>query len=130
MTTDGCNAALRALIIAKHRDASIRLIESYLTQAGYLIEHEEDGRSGLARARHAAPPLLVSEILVPQLDGLSICRALKADPAMRRTRVVLLSVLAAEDRAREAGADAFWRKPPAEALLVESLARLVGRPTN
>ena len=71
------------------------------------------------------PDILLSEILVPQVDGLSVCRALKADPATRHIAVLIFSILAAEDRAREAGADAFLRKPLDDAQLIQSIEQLL-----
>jgi CheY-like chemotaxis protein len=71
------------------------------------------------------PKILVTEILVPKLDGLSLCREIKSDPETKDVLVMIFSHLQAEDRAAEAGADAFLGKPLDEKLLIETLERLL-----
>jgi two-component system response regulator MprA len=108
------------------RDPHIRELEAhFLNQAGYSVEFEQDGHGALSQARKIVPDIVITEILVPMLDGLALCRRLKADPATRHTIVVVFSILAAASRAREAGADAFLLKPLAEHILVETVQQLL-----
>jgi CheY-like chemotaxis protein len=58
---------------------------------------------------------------VPKLDGLALCRLLKEDPETRGIMVLIFSILTASARARDAGADAFLRKPLAEQKLVDTV---------
>jgi CheY-like chemotaxis protein len=102
-----------------------RLERFFLEQAGYTVEFATDGLSALARARELRPKILVTEILVPKLDGLSLCRAIKSDPETRGILVMIFSHLQAEDRANEAGADAFLTKPLDEELLIKTLEKLL-----
>ena len=71
-------------------------------------------------ARSLVPDIIITEILVPKLDGLALCRAVKEDPSLHRTAILVFSILAAESRAREAGADAFLMKPLAERRMVDT----------
>jgi two-component system response regulator MprA len=71
------------------------------------------------------PDIIITEILVPTMDGLALCRQLKADPRTRDIAILVFSILAAGDRAREAGADAFLLKPLAEHKLVGTVQRLL-----
>jgi CheY-like chemotaxis protein len=59
------------------------------------------------------------------MDGLSLCHTLKSDPSTSNIRVLVFSHLHAEERAREAGADAFLIKPLDETLLIENVERLI-----
>ncbi len=116
----------RALILVVEQDPQMRRLERYfLEQAGFTVEFAADGDQGLETARRLLPDIVVAEILVAGLDGLSVCRALKADPATRSIAVLIFSILAAEQRAREAGADAFVRKPLDDARLVGSIEALL-----
>jgi DNA-binding response OmpR family regulator len=116
----------RALILVVERDPHIRELESYfLNEAGFAVEFVEDGEAALQRARALEPDIIITEVLVPKMDGLALCRAVKRDPAMRNTVVLVFSILAAESRAREAGADAFLMKPLAEKRLVDTVRRLL-----
>jgi CheY-like chemotaxis protein len=96
-----------------------------LEQAGYTVEFVSDGVSALERARELQPTILITEILVPKLDGLNLCRLLKSDPRTRNILVLVFSHLHAEDRAREAKADAFLVKPLNEQLLIETVSKLI-----
>ena len=116
----------RALILVVEQDPQMRRLERYfLEQAGFAVEFAGDGHEGLEAARRLVPDIVVAEILIAGLDGLSVCRALKADTATRSIRVLIFSILAAEQRAREAGADAFVRKPLDDARLVGSIEALL-----
>jgi CheY-like chemotaxis protein len=116
----------KVLILVVERDPHIKKLERFfLEEAGYRVEFADDGMHGLERARALIPRILVTEILLPRLDGLKVCRALKSDPATKGIAVLVFSILAAEDRALEAGADAFLRKPLDDARLVDTVTELL-----
>ena len=116
----------RALILVVERNPAVQRLERYfLEQAGYSVEFANDGLVALERARQLKPQILVAEILVPKLDGLSLCRALKSEPETAQIRVLIFSHLHAEDRAREVGADAFMVKPLNEELLIDTVEKLI-----
>ena len=115
-----------ALILVVERNPLVQRLEKFfLEQAGYGVEFAADGATALARARALRPAILVTEVLVPKLDGLSLCRQLKSDPATQDMKVLIFSHLHAEGRAREAGADAFLIKPLNEERLIETVTRLI-----
>lgn len=108
------------------RDPHVRELEAYfLREAGFTVEFAEDGRSALDLVRELRPALVITEILVPGLDGLSVCRRIKEASELAATRVLVFSILAASGRAREAGADAFLLKPLAERSLVGTVRALL-----
>ena len=119
----------RALILVVERNPVVQRLERYfLEQAGYGVEFASDGQSALERARELRPNIVVTEIMVPVLDGLSLCRILKSEPETAHARVLIFSHLHAEDRAREVGADAFLLKPLSEELLIETVEKLIASP--
>jgi len=116
----------KAIILVVDRDPHVRELEShFLDQAGYTVAFEQDGNVALAQARKIVPDIIITEILVPKLDGLALCRELKADPRTCDIAVLVFSILAAAGRAREAGADAFLMKPLAEHTLVGTVRQLL-----
>jgi len=116
----------KVLLLVVERDPHVKKLEQYfLAQAGFQVEFADDGLEGLERARLLKPRIVVTEIILPGLDGLQVCRALKSDPATRGIAVLVFSILSAEDRALEAGADAFLKKPLDDARLVEVVTRLI-----
>ena len=116
----------KAIILVVEREPNIRELEQhFLDEAGYTVEFADDGNAALKRVQEIVPDILVAEILVPALDGLALCRRLKADPRTRDVAVLIFSILSAGERAREAGADAFLRKPLAEHTLVATVRALL-----
>lgn len=115
-----------AIILVVERDPHVRELEQFfLEQAGFTVEFAGDGVEALGRVQDVHPDLVITEILVPRLDGLSVCRRIKADPALADVCVLVFSILAAARRAEEAGADAFLMKPLAEQSLLRTVQELL-----
>ncbi|HSJ31914.1 MAG TPA: response regulator [Longimicrobiales bacterium] len=128
MTDRQSSSEGRAIILVVERDPHVRELEAFfLNEAGYAVEFTEDGTSALERARQLRPELVITEVLVPKLDGLALCRELKNDPQTADIMVLIFSILAASTRAREAGADAFLMKPLAERRLVDTVRELIAK---
>ena len=118
----------RVLILVVERDPHVRELEAFfLNEAGYDVEFTGDGQLALQRAEELRPAIIVTEVLVPKLDGLALCRRIKQDPDTKDIMVLIFSILAAGARAREAGADAFQMKPLAEHRLVETVRQLIAQ---
>jgi DNA-binding response OmpR family regulator len=116
----------RAVILCVERDPHVRELEAYfLSEAGFEVTFAADGVEALELVRTLRPSIVITEILVPKLDGLALCRQLKTDEATRGTAVLILSLLAAEGRAHDAGADAFLGKPLAAQRLTETVRTLL-----
>ena len=112
----------REMVLIAERDKHVReLQEFFLTRAGYAVEFADDGEMALDAARRLKPRTVVCEILLPKMDGLTLCRRLKADPATRQCAVIVFSILSAGTRAHEAGADAFLRKPIIESTFLATI---------
>jgi CheY-like chemotaxis protein len=125
-STSANDPSRRVLILVVERNPAVQRLERFfLEQAGFSVEFASDGLSALARAQELCPKIVVTEILVPRLDGLSLCRALKSDPRTRSIIVLVFSHLHAEDRALEAGADAFMVKPIEEDILIDIVSKLL-----
>jgi signal transduction histidine kinase/CheY-like chemotaxis protein len=85
-----------------------------LLDQGYEVEAVSDGEAALAAAKRRAPDLVLSDIMMPVLDGFGLLRALRADPRIREIPVLLLSARAGEEARVEgidAGADDYLTKP-------------------
>jgi DNA-binding response OmpR family regulator len=115
-----------AVILCVERDPYVRELETYfLTEAGFGVTFADDGLQALELARQIHPTIVITEILVPKLDGLALCRRLKSDPATSDIAVLIFSLLAAERRAQDAGADAFLIKPLSAQSLKDAVRRLL-----
>ena len=115
-----------AIILVVERDPHIRELESYfLNEAGFTVDFAADGLDALERARELRPDIIITEVLVPKLDGLALCRTVKTDPDLKHIVMLVFSILAVQSRAQESGADAFLMKPLAEKRLVETVRQLL-----
>lgn len=117
------------------REYMVRL----LTDAGYQVGTVTDGVDALAIARSQTPDIVISDVMMPRLDGLSLAAALRADPRTASTPVLLLSARAGQEASIEglqAGADDYLVKPFAAAELLArvranvELARMRARHTR
>lgn len=114
------------VILIAERDPSVRELQThFLERAGYVVEFVSDGQAALASALLTPPALVVAEILLPKLDGLALCRALREEPRTSRIPVLIFSILAAAARAGEAGANAYLRKPLVEQTFVAAVQELI-----
>ena len=111
------------------------VVARYLLRAGYSVERAADGRTALERVARTRPDLLVLDLMLPEIDGLEVCRRLRADPAGRGVPVVMLTAKGDEhDRilGLELGADDYVTKPfsPRELVLrIQSVLRRSAAPT-
>lgn len=100
------------LVVDDEPDMQRYLVE--LLSKDYRVLRASDGRQGLALAQSRHPNLMVLDLMLPELDGLEVCRRLKGSPETRSTRIVLLTARADETSkltALENGADDFLTKP-------------------
>jgi signal transduction histidine kinase len=94
---------------ADMRNYVVRLLEPY-----YQVESAVDGKAALAAARAAPPDLVLSDVMMPELDGVGLVAALRQDPSTHTVPVVLLSARAGEEAVLaglETGADDYLVKP-------------------
>jgi hypothetical protein len=102
---------------ADMREYLARLLEG----AGYRVDAVIDGQEALAAVRADPPDLVISDVMMPRLDGLALVAALRADQRTAAVPVVLLSARAGQEAAIEglqAGADDYLTKPFAAAELL------------
>jgi two-component system response regulator MprA len=116
------------LILVVESDPYIRALQQALLGSRYEVHFVDDGQAALEAARRLTPRLLIADILVPKMDGLRVCRRIKEQAETRCIRVLIFSELLAEGRAREAGADAFLRKPIDEHRFLGEVQRLLEAP--
>jgi DNA-binding response OmpR family regulator len=131
MTRSDTRGTHSAIILVVERDPHVRDLEAYfLNEAGFGVEFAADGEAAFAMARAMKPDIIITEVLVPKLDGLALCRAIRKEAELKDTVVLIFSILAAQGRAREAGADAFLMKPLAEQRLVQTVRELLAQRAN
>ena len=112
---------MRILVVDDEPDA-IELIRFNLKASGYEVLTAEDGEEALAKARKCSPDMILLDVMLPEIDGLEVCKILRRDPATASLPIIMLTAKASEiDRVLglEFGADDYVTKPfsPRELML-------------
>ncbi len=105
-----------------------RLLEATFRKGGFEPILVPDGEQALAAARSARPQLIVIDVMMPGLDGLSVVRQLKQDEATRGIPVIVLSAKGqalTRVEAEQAGAVLFLTKPFSPTQLLKEAARIL-----
>ena len=91
------------------------MVGDYLEQAGFVFAHQSDGASGLAAIQEGAPDLVILDIMLPGMDGLQVCRRIRALPGAAASVPVLMLTAKGDAMDRviglEMGADDYLPKP-------------------
>ena len=105
----------KKILIVEDRPEIRKLVAMAIRELPYELIEAESGDAGLLAVSKHRPDLVLLDVMMPgQLDGLSVCRAIKADPALACIPVLLVTALAQEsdiEQGREAGADDYLVKP-------------------
>ncbi len=99
------------ILIVEDDVKTANLLRVYLKQAGYKAETANDGYTGLDLARRMQPDLVVLDLMLPNLDGLDICRLIRLESSVP---IIILTAKSTEDdvlRGLELGADDYIAKP-------------------
>jgi two-component system phosphate regulon response regulator PhoB len=134
MVTKAC-VTPKILVVDDEPDA-VELIEFNLKGAGFDVVTATDGNDALKKARTFSPDLLILDLMLPEVDGLEVCKVLRRDSATASLPIIMLTAKAAEiDRVLglELGADDYITKPfsPRELVLrVKNLLRRGQRDTK
>lgn len=101
------------LIVEDEKDI-IEVLRYYLEKENYRIHVAEDGFSALDIAGKVVPNLIILDLMLPRLDGIEVCKRLKADERLREIPIIMLTAKAEEaDKIKglETGADDYVTKP-------------------
>jgi DNA-binding response OmpR family regulator len=102
------------ILIAEDDVVSRRLLESVLTKLGYEVISTENGRDAWATFLVETPRILITDWMMPFIDGPELCRKVRADERFRYTYIIMLTALAGRKfylEGMNAGADDFLNKP-------------------
>src|SRR4051812_49912639 len=105
--------AARILIVDDQR-ANVEMLAGVLKARGYTVHTAQDGEQALEQVREVHPDLVLSDILMPKVDGYDLCRRLRAAPETALLPVILITSLDAQGeriKGLEVGADDFLAKP-------------------
>ncbi len=123
---------LNSPILLVEDDHAIRLlITTVLKKAGYDVTQANDGREALARIAEAPPDLIISDVMMPHLDGFGLLTQLRADPSTRTIPLILLTARRTKDdivSGLDLGADDYLVKPFDKDELLARVRAKIARP--
>jgi len=120
------------MIVEDSRVQALELSE-LLCGSGYDVLLAGNGKEALALSKRVRPSLVLSDVVMPVMDGFSMCRELKSDPSLSGIPVVLLTNLAAPEdiiQGLDSGADGYITKPFSPDFLLAKVASLLSGPRH
>lgn len=121
------------ILIADDEPDILEFVRYNLMKEGYEVFTAQNGAEALAVAAVCRPHLILLDRMMPVMDGVQACRALRLDPALRNTMVVFLSALSEEDQQLagfDVGADDYLTKPIKMKLLMSRVQAILKRIDN
>lgn len=116
------------IVLVDDDKVTLRFLEHFLTGNLFSVSIAHDGQSALDLVRNLKPDILISDLVLPRIDGLNLCRTVKEDPGLKQTKVILMSAVymgsAIQPAAKECGADSYVIKPIKTTELLEKIYKL------
>ena len=115
--------SLEILVVEDSPTQALQLT-SLLKEAGYQVLTAKDGAEALGKVNDSPPALVISDIMMPEMDGYELCRHIKAKPETKNIPVILITSLTEPEdivKGLECGADNFVTKPYEEELLLSQV---------
>lgn len=112
------------ILLAEDDPALAEMLKWLLTKEGFETLHAADGLTALNLARQHRPNLILSDVMLPKMDGFKLCRFIKFDAELKGIPFVFLTARTQDkdkETAREAGANAYITKPIPNAELVKAV---------
>ena len=116
------------VILLVHPDDGIRVTyQVVLRREGYVVLEATNTSEALEQIKESVPDLLITQTLLPRLDGVKLIRLIRSDQGYQPLRILALGAESAKRDATAAGADDFQETPVAPEQLVRAVTSLIGR---
>lgn len=123
---------MRRILIVDDMPDNLFLLEELLKASGFKVCSAHNGEEALDVARNTPPDLVVSDILMPVMDGYTLCREWRADERLRRIPFMFYTATFTEKEDEELalslGADCFLIKPQDAEVLIDAINRVISSP--
>jgi two-component system, cell cycle response regulator DivK len=122
----------KRILVVEDNDLNRKLFCDVLRSQGFVVEPVSDGLEALDRARDFVPNLIIMDIQLPNVSGLDLIEAAKADRLLRTIPVLAVTAYAGkgdEERIRDAGADSYLAKPVSIGPFMTAVRGLVEKAT-
>ncbi|MFN2376904.1 MAG: PleD family two-component system response regulator [Candidatus Binatia bacterium] len=128
MSTRFRNSHLRDCVVLVDDEANIRETIAFILDAeGVEVATAADGVDGLSAVRRLRPKVVLLDVMMPKMDGYEVCRAIRQDPNLVGTYVIILTAKGQrsdERNALEVGADMYLSKPFDDELVLRTIGEV------
>ncbi len=129
---EGKPGRARAVLVVDDDPVQLKLLKVTLTQLGFQVVTATNGTEALQRIRQQPPDAVVSDVLMPDLDGYHLCQVLRSDPTLAEVPVILVSHYFTEEEdqhlARDVGASALVVRGPDSQATIKAILAGLDRP--
>lgn len=115
-------------LIVEDEESILMSLEFLLTQEGYSVATAQDGAAALEAATNRTPDLVLLDVMLPNMDGFEVCRQMRANPELRKTRIMMVTARGRDtevERGLALGADDYLTKPFSTRELMEKIRALL-----
>jgi DNA-binding response OmpR family regulator len=106
---------IRKIVVLDDDRVTLRMLEEVLSQENVQIFTARDGDEGYKLILKETPDIVISDLLMPNVDGFDLCRKIKKEPQLANTKIIIMSAVYKgyyhKSEIRESGADDFILKP-------------------
>jgi len=106
---------IRKIVVLDDDRVTLRMLEEVLSQENVQIFTARDGEEGYKLILKEMPDIVISDLLMPKVDGFDLCRKIKKEPQLANTKIIIMSAVYKgyyhKNEIRESGADDFVLKP-------------------
>ena len=123
----------KTILVIEDNELNMKLVRSLLKMSSYVMVEAEDAETGIKLAREKKPDLILMDIQLPGMDGLSATKILKEDSSIKDTVIIALTSHAMEGddkKVREAGCDGYITKPIDTRNFLQTVADYLNGPEN
>lgn len=121
------------ILVVEDEEDILELIRYNLAKAGFHVDGALSGEHGLSRAKETLPDLIILDLMLPGIDGLTVCRHIKDDTTTGNIPIIMLTAKGAESdmiTGLDKGADDYIVKPFSPRVLVARVRAVLRRQTN
>jgi DNA-binding response OmpR family regulator len=122
-------AMAKNILVVDDEPNIVLSLEFLMKQAGYLVRTAADGEAGLRAVAAEAPDLVLLDVNMPKRNGYEVCEAIRANPAWRAIRIIMLTARGRDierEKGLAVGADDYVTKPFSTQEVVEKVRELLG----
>ncbi len=128
--TQNSNKNAKTVLIIDDDPTVSELMKRHLLKENYNVVVAPNGKDGVKLAREITPDVITLDILMPEMDGWSVLRTLKADPKVSDIPVIMASILDEKNKGFSLGAADFLSKPVQKDYLMKAIRNLIGDKDN